>query len=94
MIHPVEVEARGEFRVWLKFSDGAAGEIDLSHLAGQGVFAVWNEPGCFERVTLAPHRAISWGDEIELCADALYMEITGKAVEEVMGRTQTLIENA
>ena len=49
----------------------SAGELDLSHLAGRGVFAAWDEPGCFERVHIAPHRAIAWSDELELCPDAL-----------------------
>ncbi len=73
MIRPIAVEARKRFRIWLRYSDGAAGEIDLSHVAGRGVFTAWNEPGCFEGVHIAPHRAIAWGDELELCPDALYM---------------------
>ena len=27
--------------------------------------------------------AVAWNDEIELCADSLYLELTGKAAEEV-----------
>ena len=38
MIRPTEVESREDYRIWLRYSDGAAGEIDLSHLAGRGVF--------------------------------------------------------
>ena len=34
LIRPTHVEARLGFRVWLRYSDGAAGEIDLSDLAG------------------------------------------------------------
>ena len=36
MIRPIAVEARKRFRIWLRYSDGAAGEIDLSHVAGRG----------------------------------------------------------
>ena len=83
MLHPTEVEARAGHRIWLRYSDGTAGEVDLSRWVGQGVFAVWNEPGCFERVYIAPHRAIAWSDEVELCPDALYMELTGKSLDEL-----------
>ena len=83
MIRPVSVQPRPGFRIWIEFSDGAGGEIDLSDLAGKGVFEAWAEPGCFERVHVASHRAIAWNDDLELCPDALYMEITGKPLEEV-----------
>ena len=84
MIRPVEVEARKGFRIWLRYSDGAEGEVDLSHLAGRGVFAAWNEPGYFDKVYIAPHQAIAWGDEVDLCPESLYIDLTGKSVEEVM----------
>lgn len=38
MIRPTEVKAREGYRIWLRYSDGSAGEVDLSHLAGRGVF--------------------------------------------------------
>ena len=37
MIRPTEVETRKGYRLWLKYSDGTAGEVDLSHLAGPAV---------------------------------------------------------
>ncbi len=83
MLEPTAVEARDGHRLWLRYSDGTAGEVDLSRLAGKGVFAAWSEPGFFERVRIAPHRAIAWGEDLELCADALYLELTGKAFNEI-----------
>lgn len=80
MIQPTEVEAREGYRIWLRYQDGTAGEIDLSHLAGKGVFKVWDEPGYFAKVHITPHRTIAWDDDIDLCADDLYMELTGKSV--------------
>ena len=32
MIQPTEVEARDGYRIWLRYSDGVADEIGLSHL--------------------------------------------------------------
>ena len=83
MVRPIEVEARPGYRIWLRYSDGAAGEVDLSDVAGHGVFKAWNEPGYFEKVHVAPHRAIAWDYEVELCPDALYMELTGRSWEEL-----------
>ena len=80
MIRPIEVEAREGYRIWLRYSDGTAGEVDLSDIAGRGVFEAWNAPGYFDLVHITPHRSIAWNDDIELCPDALYMEITGKSL--------------
>ena len=94
MIRPKNVEAREDYRIWLEFSDGAAGEVDLSHLAGRGVFAAWDTPNCFDSVRLGPGGSIAWGDDIELCPDALYMQLTGKSVEEYMPAVRALTGNA
>ena len=83
MIRALEVEAREGLRIWLRFSDGTAGDIDLSDMAGRGVFRAWDRRSVFERVHVAPHGAVAWNDQIELCADALYLELTGKSAEEV-----------
>ena len=84
MIRALEVEAREGLRIWLRFSDGSVGEVDLSDLAGRGVFRAWDYRGIFEGVHVAPHGAVAWNVEIELCADALYLELTGKSAEEVL----------
>lgn len=81
---PTHVEARGGYRIWLRYDDGASGEVDLSHLAGRGVFSAWNDRAFFEAVRVTDYGAIAWGEDIDLCPDKLYMDITGKAVEELM----------
>ena len=92
--NPTHVEAREGYRIWLCYDDGESGEVDLSHLAGRGVFAAWNDRAFFESVHLTDHRAIAWGDEIDICADALYMRLTGKTVEELMPGFRQLAANA
>jgi hypothetical protein len=47
---PVQVKALSDYRLWVKYADGVEGEIDLSHLAGKGVFALWNDYNIFEKV--------------------------------------------
>jgi hypothetical protein len=83
MIKPILVQARPNHRIYLEFSDGAKGEVDLSRLAGQGVFEVWNDYSFFEQVHLGDHREIKWDDEIELSADSLYLQLTGKSPEDL-----------
>ena len=93
MIRPIEVHPRVGYRIWLRYSDGVAGEIDLSHLAGKGVFKVWDEPGYFAKVHISSYRAIVWDGDLDLCADALYMELTGKSVEEVMPGVKQIMQS-
>jgi hypothetical protein len=83
MLTPIEVKALTDFRLWLHYPDGVSGTVDLSHLAGKGVFALWNDPRQFARVYIGSLGSISWTEEVELCPDALYMEITGKSPKEV-----------
>ena len=83
-IRPTAVEPRDGYRIWLSYSDGAAGEVDLSHLAGRGVFAAWNDRARFAAVHITDHDAIAWDNELELCPDALYMQLTGKSLADVM----------
>ena len=90
----VEVEARPGYRVWLRYSDGACGEVDLSHLPGRGVFESWDDRSLFEAVHVATHGAISWGEDIELCADDLYLRLTGKGIGDVMPGAQALPADA
>ena len=92
LLQPIEVKPLPRYHIWLRYADGVAGEIDLSDLAGKGVFRAWDEPGYFSKVYITSHRAIAWDDDIELCADALYMELTGKTVEEVMPGVKQLTQ--
>ena len=83
MARPVEVRPLAPYRIWLRYQDGTEGEVDLSHLAGKGVFAAWDTEGVFARVRLGPHGQIEWPGEIDLCPDALYLKLTGKRPEDV-----------
>jgi len=73
------VEPRERYRIWLRYSDGTEGEVDLSHLVGKGVFVAFRDRSFFERVHIADVGAIAWSEEIDMCARTLYLEITGKS---------------
>ena len=94
MTRPTEVEPRDGYRIWLRYDDGTTGEVDLSHLAGSGVFRLWNERSRFEMVHISSAGAVAWDDVVEICPDALYMELTGKTVEDIMPATRNLVINA
>ena len=72
-----------DFKLRLTYDDGVEGVADLSHLAGRGVFSLWNKPGEFEKVYIGESGQIAWSDEIDLCPDALYLRITGKKPEDI-----------
>ena len=92
MNRPTAVDPRENYRIWISYTDGSSGEVDLSDLAGRGVFALWDEPEHFEAVFITPDGGIAWGEDIELCPDAIYMQLTGKTVEEVMPEVPLAIE--
>ena len=78
----VRVEPRDGYRIWIEFEDGASGELDLSDSAF-GVFAAWQDRAVFEtvRIKTNPYRAVTWGDDLEMCEDALYVRLTGDPYE-------------
>ena len=84
MIRATDVEPREGYRIWLRYSDGAAGEVDLSNMAGRGVFKVWLDRAFFEGVHVSGHGSIAWSDDVELCEDALLhgadRQVRGRAV--------------
>lgn len=83
----VEITPKEDYRLLLRYDDGIQGIVDLSHYAGRGVFSAWLKPGVFEQVRLTERGSPEWPGEIDLCPDALYMELSGKDPEEVLIRT-------
>ena len=77
----VEISPQEGLKLFLRYDDGVAGVVDLSSLAGRGVFASWLVPGTFEKVGLSEAGAPEWPGDIDLCPDALYLELTGRMPE-------------
>lgn len=94
MLKPLQVEPLSGHKIWIRYSDGAEGEVDLSDLAGRGVFQLWDRPGEFEKVHIGPGNAISWTDQVELCPDSVYLKLTGKSPEDIFPRLRSLKESA
>ncbi len=92
-VPPVELRTLEPYRIWLRHDDGVEGQVDLSDVAGRGVLLPGRNPDSFlgsgsSRVRIAPDGSIAWGDDFDLdiCSDALYMDITGLAVEDMLPR--------
>jgi hypothetical protein len=83
MFKPIKVRALPGYKLVIEYDDGVKGKVDLGHLAGKGVFALWNDYGAFEKVYIGENGQIAWSDEIDLCPDALYIEITGQSPEQL-----------
>jgi hypothetical protein len=82
VIRAVQVEPLEGHRVRIRFEDGVEGVADLRRFVGRGVFRLWDEEGAFERVRVGSSGEIEWSEEIALCPDALYLEITGRGLGE------------
>ena len=89
----LEVKPLKGYRLWLKYEDGTEGVVDLSDLVGKGVFALWEDEERFQQVQIGDGGELVWSDEVDVCPDALYLQITGKQPEEVFARLKILRQN-
>jgi len=89
MFEPLEVKALANYRIWIRYADGSEGEVDVSHLAGHGVFKLWEDEEKWKNVRIADGGGIRWSEEIELCPDATYMKLTGKSLEELFPKLKS-----
>ena len=89
MKHISAIQPLPGYKLKLRFDDGVEGVVDLSAEVGKGVFAAWQDPKHFASVSMEHGgRSLAWPGEIDLCADALYLEITGMKVEELFPNWQ------
>jgi Protein of unknown function (DUF2442) len=74
-LHDVtDVQVLGHYRLRLTFSDGLAGDVDLSHLRSRGgVFESLRDPECFAQVRIDPEiGTITWPSGADLAPEVLY----------------------
>ena len=89
MPKPIEVKPLENFRLWLHYDDETTGEVDLSDLAGRGVFKVWENPDVFKQVKVGSYGEVTWGGDLELCPDSLYLRLTKKSPEDLFPTLKT-----
>ena len=76
MRRPIEVEALPGYRLRLTYADGVRGVIDLAGNVGRGVFAPLADEAFFRSVHIGEFGQIAWSEELEICPDSAYREIT------------------
>lgn len=63
----IACEAKPNYHLWIQFEDGLEGEVDLTHLVGNGVFEAWRSIEFFNQVHVDLNsQTVAWGDEIDL----------------------------
>jgi uncharacterized protein DUF2442/uncharacterized protein DUF4160 len=84
----VEAKPLGGYRLYLRYADGAAGEIDLAPLLQfTGVFEPLRDPEFFAQVRVNPDiGTIVWPNGVDPCPDVLRHHLTG---EPLPGRTDS-----
>lgn len=78
-----EVQPESNYRLKLRFVDGSEGVLDLSDKVGHGVYADWTDKDIFESVRVTDSGNITWPNDVDMCADSLYLKITDKSPAEI-----------
>jgi hypothetical protein len=84
MIRPVKVASLPGYKIRVDYANGVSGVVDLSDSVGRGVFAPLQDESFFKKVHVGKFGQIAWTDEIEICPDAAYLEITGNISREAV----------
>ncbi len=76
MVHVVEARVTGEHRLFLRFSDGAEGEVDLAnHLEGE-VFEPLKDPAFFSEAQLHSELGtVFWPNGADFAPEFLYEQL-------------------
>jgi hypothetical protein len=79
----VHVAVLDGYRLNLTFEDGVRGSVDLHGLIGTGVFSLWNDYDAFRNVKIGDSGELVWSEQVDLCPDSLYLQVTGKSPEDI-----------
>lgn len=90
----VAAEALPGYRLRLRFDDNTEGVIDLSAEAGKGLFSAWANPHTFASFRIEKGRRLVWSESLDLCVDALYLEVTGGRAEDIFPQLKSEIARA
>ena len=79
----IKIKVLKKYIISIKYFDGTEGEVNLSHLAHQGIFNAWEHNNLFYKAYIDKETdAIAWNKDIELCPDALYLKISNLSFNE------------
>jgi hypothetical protein len=92
LIDVVEVKPLEGHRLFLRFEDGAEGEVDVAEMVRfEGVFSSLKDREKFREVRVNPEiGTICWPNGADLDPDVLYARVTGEALPEFEAKSLTL----
>jgi len=76
-----EIKALENYKLYLKYEDGVDGIIDLSDIAGKGVFEKFNDIVYFRNVKVGNFGEPNWNDELDIDPTSAYIDIKGISYE-------------
>ncbi len=74
-----KVETSGDYRLYVEFSDGVAGEVDLSERLFGPVFEPLRDRAFFDRVDIDEFGVICWPNGADLAPDALHAKLSSRS---------------
>ncbi len=79
MIDVINAKYIKDYTVFLTFSDGQSGELDLSYLINdKGVFSKFKDISFFKDFRICSELGtITWRDEIDIAPESLYSKVSG-----------------
>ncbi len=83
--HVVEAKHLGDHRVWLKFDDGASGEVDLSDELEGPVFEPLREVAFFGRFSVR-YNTLTWENGADFAPEFLRERLVLRADSSDLGR--------
>lgn len=73
----VEVQPRQGWKIWVRFEDGVAGEVDVGDLRDAPMFAALRDRRVFESVYVHPElKMVCWGEDLEIASCGMYDDLT------------------
>ena len=77
LVHIVEAEYVGDYRIWLRFDDGVEGEVDFAGDLGGPVFQPLRNPLTFRQFRLHPElRTLVWPNGADFAPEFLRDKLT------------------
>ena len=80
-LHVLEARTVRDYTVWLRFSDGTAGEVDLEEELEGPVFGPLRDIERFQRFSVARH-TLSWDNGADFAPEFLHARIAIAALTE------------
>lgn len=78
----VRVQPLSGYRLWVEFSDGLTGEVDLSGDLWGEVFLPLKDKAFFAQVSIDEFGVICWPNGADLAPDALHDELAAAAAKQ------------